>query len=343
MCNVPPNKRVEMLRNCEVDLRRDPSKSPKADPIDPMRKDIHAEMLSSKTPPPPASPGQSMQRMSPRKNHITNFIHQNGNAVEVGALRSRLSDSNEQVPHDAKRSPCLQMNASRVKMRPPKSPTPRRRYRSQSPRVCIEESDSEESERSARHRRPHTNATREHRLRHSIKKTHTQLDGAAVNANACNNNAAPTAKMNGPAFRAVDLVNQNTESFYCPQSEPLKRKIYSEKTLDRLQRSLEVESGNCTRLNRLVSPFHYSTINAISISEIPREALLRKISMLRRERQQQAAAVRSHSLDTYDPSGKSEPADKRLLILNTIEDLKRSLEEQSIELRVCDLNANGDE
>lgn len=65
--------------------------------------------------------------------------------------------------------------------------------------------------------------------------------------------------------------------------------------------------------------------------------------MLRRERQQQAAAVRSHSLDTYDPNSKGEPVDKRLLILNTIEDLKRSLEEQSIELRVCDLNANGDE
>lgn len=255
MCNVPPNKRVEMLRNCEVDLRRDPSKSPKAESIDPMRKDVHAEMLSSKAPPPPASPGQSMQRMSPRKNHITNFIHQNGNAIEVGALRSRLNDSNEQVPHDAKRSPCLQMSGNRVKMRPPKSPTPRRRYRSQSPRVCIEESDSEESELSARHRRPHTNASRENRLRHSIKKTHTPLDGALVNANACNNNVATTAKMNGPAFRAVDLVNQNTESFYCPQSEPLKRKIYSEKMLDRLQRSLEVESGKLHSLKSFRFPF----------------------------------------------------------------------------------------
>lgn len=61
--------------------------------------------------------------------------------------------------------------------------------------------------------------------------------------------------------------------------------------------------------------------------------------MLRRERQHAAAAtLRANSVDSHDSS---QPIDKRLLILNTIEDLKRSLEEQSIEL--CDLNANGDE
>lgn len=230
ICNVPPNKRVEMLRNCEVDLRRDSSKTSKTESID---------LIT----PPPASPCLSGQRMSPRKTHITNFIHQNGNAIEVGALRNRLADSNEPNYHDAKRSQCPQMNGNRIKIHPPKSPTPRRRYRSQSPRICIEESDSEESEKSTRQRKPHSMTAKENKLRHSIKKNHPQKEDKIVNVNVYNNNVVPTEKISNQVFRAVDLVNQNAETFYCPQSEPLKRKIYSEKTLDRLQKSLEVESG----------------------------------------------------------------------------------------------------
>lgn len=80
--------------------------------------------------------------------------------------------------------------------------------------------------------------------------------------------------------------------------------------------------------------------------EIPKKALLQKISNLRRDRQQQYQTVRtSHSLDDTDNqtqhvlNGLHNASDndiamfhKRQLILNTIEDLKRNLEDQSIEL-----------
>lgn len=85
------------------------------------------------------------------------------------------------------------------------------------------------------------------------------------------------------------------------------------------------------------------------VLEVPRQELLQKISLLRRERQQSAAtsSTRSYSIEgcngmsgthneSYQTNGVT---DKRLLILNTIEDLKRNLEEQSIEL----YDLNGDE
>lgn len=78
------------------------------------------------------------------------------------------------------------------------------------------------------------------------------------------------------------------------------------------------------------------------LSEVPRQELLQKISLLRRERQHSATAssTRSYSIEgcngmpvTHNESYQiTSVADKRLLILNTIEDLKRNLEEQSIEL-----------
>lgn len=78
-------------------------------------------------------------------------------------------------------------------------------------------------------------------------------------------------------------------------------------------------------------------------AEIPKKALLQKISNLRRDRQ----AVRtSNSLDhtestTLNGQHNTSESDiamfhKRQLILSTIEDLKRNLEDQSIEL--CGLN-----
>lgn len=81
-------------------------------------------------------------------------------------------------------------------------------------------------------------------------------------------------------------------------------------------------------------------------SEIPKKALLQKISNLRRDRQQQLQSTRTstsldHSasqlnglLSNNSNASESDLAviNKRQLILNTIEDLKRNLEDQSIEL-----------
>lgn len=93
--------------------------------------------------------------------------------------------------------------------------------------------------------------------------------------------------------------------------------------------------------------------------EIPKKALLQKISTLRQERYAAAAAARAHiencenitggyvrhnSIDNGSVNANEETlptfCNKRQLILNTIEDLKRSLEDQSVEL--CGLNDDED-
>lgn len=78
------------------------------------------------------------------------------------------------------------------------------------------------------------------------------------------------------------------------------------------------------------------------LSEIPKQAILDKITNLRRERQ----ALKSSSSDINQSTSNTRveakpgeldalgavPSTKHQLILNTIEDLKRSLEDQSVEL-----------
>lgn len=78
---------------------------------------------------------------------------------------------------------------------------------------------------------------------------------------------------------------------------------------------------------------------------MPKKALLQKISNLRRDRQQQMlqANRNAHSLESSNTTMLSNSANasetdlvmhnkRQLMILNTIEDLKRNLEDQSIEL-----------
>lgn len=91
---------------------------------------------------------------------------------------------------------------------------------------------------------------------------------------------------------------------------------------------------------------HTFNTNSSFFSEIPKKALLQKISNLRRDRQQQLQSTRTstsldHSanqlnglLSNNSNASESDLAviNKRQLILNTIEDLKRNLEDQSIEL-----------
>lgn len=94
----------------------------------------------------------------------------------------------------------------------------------------------------------------------------------------------------------------------------------------------------------------YNQQQKIHSTEISKKALLNKISLLRRDRKAAAAA----QMDVVDANttythhdGRHEPTNdknnvvvgcstKRQLILNTIADLKRSLEDQSVEL--CGLN-----
>lgn len=268
MCNLPANKRVEMLRNCEADLRRELLKTqskPANEENVINRKDSYETLAAPSSPVKINYANGNGGRFSPRKTHLTNFINQNINPVEL-LRRQNPTDSqnNSQQPNDGyetkmKRSPCLQFNTcnNRIRITPPKSPMPRRRFRSQSPRICIEsDSDSDTlngnppnnvvpKKTACPPKRGELNRNKENKLRHSWRKSRQSIENDDIlNQNTITITATETiATADHRPFRSIDMAHRVTESFYCPQSEPLKRKIYSEKTLDRLQKSLDMESG----------------------------------------------------------------------------------------------------
>lgn len=77
-----------------------------------------------------------------------------------------------------------------------------------------------------------------------------------------------------------------------------------------------------------------------TFSELPKKALLQKIEILRKERQagknREDAATESSLANHTSTSDSNKPLvdenTKRKLIMKTIEDIKRSLEDQSLEL-----------
>lgn len=404
-----------MLRNCEADLRRELSKTQsnkqnEPDNVITNKKESHEVLVVPSSPvkvndlPKINYSNGNGGRFSPRKTHLTNFINQNiapGEMLRQSTpepTNASAGGSIEFYESKMKRSPAVQFNTIRDRITPPRSPRPRRRFRSQSPRVCIEESDSDSDtlnanrvnavaqKKSTPKRSNEINGNKENKLKHSWRKNRSSSSSSqavkddiinqnTVDANECNENdcTADTVDttMDNRPFRSIDMAHRYTETYYCPQSEPLKRKIYSEKTLDRLQKSLDMESGKkrgktnkkiqvlplCALFFLLFSLFFSSPLcNFLpffnfQITEIPRKALLQKITNLRRDRQQQQhqhqQSIRnSHSLDHTDNqllNGSHNTSEndiamfhKRQLILNTIEDLKRNLEDQSIEL--CGLN-----
>lgn len=227
-----------MLRTCEVDLRRELSKSGKCD------ESPKKEPPQIEEPPIPSSPtfssANAAARCSPRKNHITNFMHQND--MNMRYLRVAEPQSPERH-YEMKRSPGLLFDG--LKFSPPKSPMPRRRFRSQSPRFFIEESDTESDQSAIQKPNVFGIRNKENKLRNSVKKSRPQAIGSPKRSvtNKCINGSTNIGKLDAQVFRAIEISSSPTASGYCPQSEPLKRKIYSEKTLDRLQKSLDVEAG----------------------------------------------------------------------------------------------------
>lgn len=201
VCNVPTNKRVEMLRNCEVDLKRELSKTSSGNKfVDAPPTNAHAvihkrlEMLRYETSmSAPSSP--KTNRVAPIKTHVTNFIYQN----EMELLPRRDSTSKIQ----------------------PKSPAPLRR-RFLTPKQ--DDSDSESDNKS----------TRSKGKENSSKK----LNKAKAEPEPAKNNPPMIS------FRSVVCNNAEAEDLFFPQSEPLKRKIYScNSTIDKIQRSLDFDSG----------------------------------------------------------------------------------------------------
>jgi hypothetical protein len=179
--NVPTNKRVEMLRNCEVDLKRELAKTSNNQPSTVINKRL--EILRYETSiSAPSSP--KTNRVAPIKTHVTNFIYQNEMQTSV---------------------------TPKVVKQPP--PPPPRRFLTPKKQNDVD-TDSESD----------------------VKSSHNK------------ENAAKDVKMNQPIaqFRSVMCHNIENDDLFFPQSEPLKRKIYScNSTIDKIQRSFreDFDSG----------------------------------------------------------------------------------------------------
>jgi hypothetical protein len=185
--NVPTNKRVEMLRNCEVDLKRELAKT--ANKCGEMPSTVvnkRLEILRYETSSMSAPSSPKTNRVAPIKTHVTNFIYQNE----------------------------VQVAAPVAKKTPP--PPPPRRFFAPKKQNDVD-TDSESDVKSQQHNKE--NKTKD------VK------------------NNQPIAQ-----FRSVVCNNNNIENddLFFPQSEPLKRKIYScNSTIDKIQRSLDFDSGEC--------------------------------------------------------------------------------------------------
>lgn len=280
-----------MLRNCEADLRRELAKAQKLnDPAEVNRKltssDLDAplsshqdnllinkriELLRFETTSAPNSPKAG--RFSPRKTHVSNFIYQNASPNDL--LRRKSSPESTKLDQEStttsKYSPQLQVNGRKM-LSPPKSPTPRRRFRSQSPRVTIEsDSDSDVEIKNGFRKLLEVNGNKENTKRKNFRKTTAksqvgdmksqkidELDIVNKNLqlNELNTIERLTTKPPMMSFRSVDMGSKSPEIYYCPQSEPLKRKIYSgSKTLEKLQQTLDMDPGKIFLFNDYVCTF----------------------------------------------------------------------------------------
>ncbi|XP_055528642.1 uncharacterized protein LOC129720839 isoform X2 [Wyeomyia smithii] len=360
ICNPPANKRVEILRNCEADLKRELAKTcsqrcsengAELNPTEGVIINKRLEVLRFETSlSVPNSPRNS--RVIPRKTHVTNFINQN----QCSELIRRQND-NENDLKSAKLS--TQAVTYERNIVPPKSPIiTRRRFRSQSPKLNFD-SDSDSDCELSRNLDKNHNKSKSNKetissarknitgkqlntFRHTIHSAGLVGDGDSfanelpipadktiVYSSSLNEGDMKRGIQKSPlmSFRSVDIGNTLTYDSYCPQSEPLKRKIYTgSSTFEKIQRSLDADP------------------------ELSKKALLYKISLLRRERQakshQENAANALHP--KHEPVGNGAQAtevtvanggDKALdaetkqqLIMSTLADIKRSLEDQSVEL-----------
>ena len=174
--NIPTNKRVEMLRNCEVDLKRELAKTcnkPQDSSLHVINKRL--EVLRCETSASMSAPSSPRtNRVVPIKTHVTNFIYQN--------------------EMDLRQKPT------------PASPLNRRFL---TPKHELN-TDSESDER------PNLKSINER----EIEKKSQQIKFSSI---VCNN-----------------------DDLFFPQSEPLKRKIYSRNSpIEQVQRTLRenLEAG----------------------------------------------------------------------------------------------------
>ncbi|XP_050089966.1 uncharacterized protein LOC126574067 isoform X2 [Anopheles aquasalis] len=339
VCNPPANKRVEMLRNCEADLRRELAKTcsqkcadPISDGLNPVEGVIvnkRLEVLRYDTSPcslsAPNSP-KNTRVLLPRKTHISNFMHH-----QQSSGAARQSEHANDLKH------CANGGSPTVASPPPppprllsKSPTiMRRRFRSQSPHLNIEsDSDSDDVIRNldskANGHKGRSNKENHMNPQHAMVASATgKVTGKQMNnfrhtihgggAGGAGDGTVPVAapgelhlELNSGmhkspliSFRSVDIGSPVTDDSYCPQSEPLKRKIYTcSAAFERIQRTLDQDP------------------------ELSKKAMLERITLLRRDRQAMKSPRHEPPVDR----------EKNEMIMDTLAEIKRIFEDQSIEL-----------
>ncbi|XP_015029120.2 uncharacterized protein [Drosophila virilis] len=211
---------------------------------------------------PPNSPKPG--RCSPRKTHLTNFMNQNA--------PPELPPRKLNAP--APLSPQLQLNGRRLQGSP--------------------------------------RSSRRALALHSCNGSDSEQECIAVvrqsNEDVTNHNYLPHQQQQQQAYNHLDYNNRNVaethsqDNFYCPHSEPLKRKVYKgSSSFERIKKTFDLE---------------------LDMSERPKSHVKRQQSKL------SASVSAKSSMQDVTVEG----ASKQQLIVSTIADLKRSLEHQSYEL-----------
>ncbi|XP_050322290.1 uncharacterized protein LOC126754405 isoform X2 [Bactrocera neohumeralis] len=343
--NPLANKRVEMLKNCETETRREQLKQAQQRSLDAIhlekqQKQQQQELAAAinrridllRHAPASAPNSPRFSRCSPRKTHITNFINQNV-PPEVPARKSVEASKPPQ-------SPQLQLNGRLMPQSTKSTIIQERRFRSQSPvarhkfGAYLRRSQNFDSDSDSEFQNKDYD---ENQLRNDDYK---EQPNKISDVDAVNHNYLPEfARLS--RYDEADLSNHNVTSLKiksgnsaadwqtrimqaCPQSEPLKRKVYSgSSTFERIKKSFDLEA------------------------EIPKQAMLAKIHNLRRRERQSSnprlnTHISSHDLhlavgeycngDSEFAATNGDEVNKKQMILSTIADLKRSLESQSVEL-----------
>lgn len=207
--NPLANKRVEMLKNSEVDT---PKKQPSPSPLEhelvaAINKRV--EMLkfeTSSVSSPPNSPKLG-PRCSPRKTHLTNFMSQNA----PPELPPRKGPT-------APLSPQLQLNGRRLL----------------------------ESPKARRHGGTMTVTSTTTTTVISFNGSDSDIDCLAAE-DLGNQNYFPYAKPAKTLVKTniqVEAESQVNNNFYCPHSEPLKRKVYKgSSSFERIKKNFDLELG----------------------------------------------------------------------------------------------------
>ncbi|XP_063219822.1 uncharacterized protein LOC134529547 [Bacillus rossius redtenbacheri] len=136
-------------------------------------------------------------------------------------------------------------------------------------------------------------------------------------------------------FQSIDLGNCLSDSGYCPQSEPVKRKVYSGSSmLKKLQMSLRKDNTTTQGPNHLDKEKDASQTDAVPWGE----TLSSKLELIQHERLVvEAAVLEAQEEERQRASDSAQYHEqvahlRRQVFLHTIEGLKRSLEDQSAKL-----------